>query len=164
MGDELDPMAWARRDGDGWSETRRERKPADLLYRGAAAAALVDLLTDRGLSVELSMFFSSMGLEKSRRGERFILRVIVKHADRPMDIGAVALAAAEIAFFRIITMSASGRLARRVLHDRMGYVAPLPDVDAADYDIVLDSDVLTESAAIDAVERHMARFAADLAA
>lgn len=182
MGDELDPMAWARRDPDGWSEVRRERKaapivhigvnasvhckrrPADLLYRGAAAAALVDLLTDRGVSVSVTLFSSTRGLEQCRPDDRSVARVLVKAADRPMDVGAMAVALAEIAFFRLVMIGLNIRCARRKVEPCCGWPELLPAADGADFDIVLDSDVLTESGAISVIDGYMARFTAALAA
>lgn len=170
LGDELDPIAWVSRSPEGWSETRYQterkhvariavnlsvhcrRTPQQLLYRGAAAAALADVLTVQGYSVEIVAFQSGSGLSSGQGSA--VSSTIVKRADAPLDIGAVALALSEIAFFRIVTMSADARLCTSKLTGGWGHVEPLPDQDRKQFDIILDSDILTEAAAIAVVSRY----------
>lgn len=168
MGDELDPQAWLKREPDGWTETRYQterrhvarvgvnisvlgsREPDDLLYRGAAAAAVADLLADQGYSVEIVALRAGNNLGG---GSRYVVDLTVKRSDAPMDLGAVTFALSEIAFFRWAVMGATARLFPLTLDDRWGNTQTLPDIDAKGFDVLIDSDVFTERAAIDAVAR-----------
>ena len=170
MGDELDPIAWVSRSPEGWSETRYQterkhlvriavnisvnwqRKPDELLYRGAAAAALADALIVQGYSVEIVAFRSITKPAKYVRNA--VTKIIVKRPDAPLDLAAVAFALSEIAFYRLIAMPANTRLLRTIVSGNWGVTAPLPDSDRAEFDIVLDSDILTEAAAIAVVNSY----------
>ena len=106
-GDDIDAGRYARRDPCCWSAVVREqapkpvvtigvnvtvhykRMPHELLYRGAAAAALADCLTDAGYSVEILAF--QVVDELSAGTPRLVQKVTVKAPDAALDISAVAL-------------------------------------------------------------------------
>src|ERR1051326_7143527 len=124
-GDELDALAWINRRPDGWTECVRDtvdsevitigvnlstecsQRAESLLYRGAVAAALADILTAQGRSVEIVAIHSITAA--STKIGRFESRLIVKASTAPLDIGAVAVALCEIAFYRLIVISADMR-------------------------------------------------------
>ncbi|MCC6360653.1 MAG: hypothetical protein IT450_18085 [Phycisphaerales bacterium] len=173
-GDEMDPVAWLQCDPNGWQEIRREtttkpiirvgvnlsvssNKTAEAtLYRGAAAAAIADILTARGYSVEIDGFNSV--IEMLRHGiHTHVCKVSVKSGDMPLNLPAVAFCLSEIAFFRAVFLAAIARREHRQVDCGMGYPQRLPADDAAAYDAVIDSDVLDEQAALAAVDRFVAK-------
>ncbi len=171
MGDELDPDAWVQRSPEGWSETRyqAERKhvvkiavnlsvdcrqtPDQLLYRGAAAAALSDVLTGEGYSVEIVAFCSHRSPLK-RTDTRHVTRIIVKRSDTPLDIAAVAFALSEIAFFRSIVITAAARCFTASYRSGLGFPESLPERERGEFDIVLDDNITTETAAVAVLSKY----------
>lgn len=179
-GDELDAGAWVRRETDGWSRMERTatvrkviriavnisvnygRNPADLYYRGAAAAALADCLERAGHSVEITAFFcaSKFYAPQPKGLLQSILEVAVKHADQNMDIGAVALVLSEIGFFRSMILAAAAAGAAHEMTGCMGYPCALPDKVADQYDVVFDEGILSYADALAAVKKYAAGFQA----
>jgi hypothetical protein len=118
------------------------QKAAELLWRGAAAAALADILTQRGVNVEIVAFWS---IEKmSSTSSQAVGNFIVKRADMPMEIGAAALALSEIAYARLVGLFALARHAKGRLDRNFGYAAKLPASDRKGMDYVIDNEVTSE--------------------
>ena len=95
-----------------------------LLWRGAAAAALADILTQRGVNVEIVAFWTIGRI--SNRSDMVVSRYVVKRADMPLDLGAVAVALAEIAYARLICLYGLGRHMQGILSKHMGHCETLP--------------------------------------
>jgi hypothetical protein len=179
-GDELDAVAWVRRETDGWSRMEKTatarkvirlavnvsvncgRRPADLYYRGAAAAALADCLERAGHSVEITAFFcASRFYKQPPKGlQQSILEVTVKHADQNMDMGAVALVLSEIGFFRSMILAAAAAGAAHEMTGCMGYSCELPDKVSGQYDVVFDEGILNYADALATVKKYAAGFQA----
>jgi len=172
MGDELCPDAWLRRDPNGWSETRRVkdprqvvrigvnvschagRKAEDLLYRGAAAAALADALADRGYSVEVSAFRVVRGMWCRLENRRSLAKVIVKESGAPMDLASLAFALSEIGFYRGVIQNACARMAPKKCTSGWGSPCDIPEKDKAGFDIVIEQNVLNKEVAIEVVNKY----------
>ena len=107
-GDDIDSDRFLARDPMMWNRVEREpqakrsvmigcnlavnagRKPEDLLWRGASALALADVLTQRGVNVGV-VLFSSVGTPSSvvNRG---VIKYMAKDPQMPLDLGALAFA------------------------------------------------------------------------
>ena len=120
-------------------------KPEQLLYRGAAALALADLLTSRGVNVGIVLFDSRK--DPTRSIGRSVIRHNVKDPLMPLDLSAVAFSMCEIAFFRVVCALGGMRHMPGVMNESLGYAASLPGPDAAGLDYLIESDVLSEEAA-----------------
>jgi hypothetical protein len=181
MGDELDPIAWIQRDPDGWSEQRKEKHPKKLIkigvnlvtpasfdaeklmYRGAAAVAMTDVLEQMGHRVELVAFWAVSHLWGPRRGTRHVIKTVVKAGDAPLNMNAVTVAMVEIAFSRVVMMPAIARSTARTPAAGMGRCMSLRSGDKAGLDLVIDQDVVTMDQAVDAVRLAMANVTKDTA-
>ncbi len=175
-GDELSPLAWAQRNPSGWSEIRSMARPretltiginlgigwraktTDLLYRGAAVAALSDVLESAGHAVEIIAFKSTSDV--TDRCRHVSTRVLVKPSDSPLDIGAVAFALCEVAFYRLALMSANARRCPGYLTESWGRVANLLPEERQSLDIIAEKDINTEAAAIAWILQHASTLAA----
>lgn len=163
-GEELTPEAVLARSLTPWERMAREHQPRrsvvvgvnltvdagrraeHLLWRGAAAAALADLLTQRGVSVEIVAFWSLS--EMSSTSRRVVSRYGVKRADMPLDLGAVSVALAEIAYARLVALYGLARHLPGVLSHGLGVCEPLPAADRAGIDYLAEADILSEPAAV----------------
>lgn len=171
-GEELSALAWIQRDPYGWTDivsdtrpklpltigvnlsTAWDRPASALLYRGAAAAALADVLAAQGHSVEILAFHAC---EKMARGtDRAYLRLTVKAADAPLDIGAVAFALSEVAFYRLAVLSAAARFARGTLSKGWGPVSRLTAQERIGIDILAEADIANEEQAVAWIQSHTA--------
>jgi len=133
------------------------RRPADLLFRGAAAAALADALDEQGHSVEVTAFGCTSGKSPDvPRRERHITSVTVKAADAPMDVARIAFCLSEIAFYRTVVMNAATRAlpAEHRVSSGHGNTQPLPERDRKLADVLLDSDILSRDAAVAALKKY----------
>ena len=171
-GDELDADRVFHRDPTPWEridrapEPRRtiqigcnvsvscRMTPEQLLYRGAAALALADLLTDRGCNVGIALFKCAEGpTDKVKMG---VLRCVVKAPDMPLDLSALTFALCEIAFCRCVAVCAGARRWPGRLAGNFGYSRNLPPADREGLDYLIDADVLSESAATEWLRNQMA--------
>lgn len=171
-GDELDADRVFHRDPTPWEridrapEARRtiqigcnvsvscRMTPEQLLYRGAAALALADLLTDRGCNVGITLFKCAEGpTDKVKMG---VLRCVVKAPDMPLDLSALTFALCEIAFCRCVAVCAGARRWPGRLAGNFGYSRNLPTTDREGLDYLIDADVLSESAATEWLRNQMA--------
>jgi hypothetical protein len=163
-GEELDVDRWLVRDFNPWDRNVREQqvnktvtigcnltvnayvKPHQLLYRGAAALALADILTSRGYSVAIHLFNSSEHVTPCC--DRSVFRYVVKDHSMPLDVSAVTFAMCEIAFFRVIAVLGACRHLTGIVNDGLGRAMKLPAADAKGLDFLIDADVLGQDAAI----------------
>ena len=166
-GDEMDPDRWLTRNPNCWEQSVRERqprrvvtvgvnctvywsqKPAELLYRGAAACALADVLTAQGVNVRILGF--SVGSNCSDRVRKLVTTVELKRADMPLDMAALATALCDVGFFRMVVMPAEFRHLPGKLCRSLGTrgAQTLPAADRQGIDFLIESDVTSERAAID---------------
>jgi hypothetical protein len=116
-----------------------------LLWRGAAAAALADILTSRGLNVEVVAFWTIGHM--STECTMTVAKYVVKRADMPMDVGAVAVALAEIAYSRLVALYGLARHIPGELSLSLGTCERLPAPDRAGIDYLAEADVTSRGAA-----------------
>lgn len=170
-GDELDVDRWLVRDPNSWERMDRTTDakrtvtvgcnisvhhlcgPEDLLYRGAAAVALADRLTQQGCNVGIVLF--KVSLEPSTRVDRGVLRCQLKASDMPLDLPAIAFALCEIAFYRCVVVVAGARRWPGTLAKGLGAPVLLPEADRRSVDFLIDSDVRSESAAVSWLNRQL---------
>jgi hypothetical protein len=162
-GEELDVDRYLSRDPSPWDRSVRERqprrtvtigcnltvnggvKPEELLYRGAAALALADVLTSRGVNVGI-VAFDSVHLPTDIVG-RGVIRYTLKDPLMPLDLGAITFALCEIAFYRVVGAVGGSRHWPGRLCPSLGSAANLPAADGAGIDYLVDADVLGEERA-----------------
>jgi hypothetical protein len=163
FGDELTPEAVLVRSLTPWERMSRETQPRrsvtigvnltvhsgqraeHLLWRGAAAAALADILTQRGVNVEIVAFWTIGRI--SNRSDMVVSRYVVKRADMPLDLGAVSVALAEIAYARLICLYGLGRHLPGILSKHLGHCESLPEADKAGIDYLAERNVTSREAA-----------------
>jgi hypothetical protein len=161
----LDPDRWLVRDLAPWERVVREVQPRrtvtigvnlsvnctvkreELLYRGAAALALADVLTSRGVSVGIVAFYS-VGRPTQTVGQG-VVRYALKDPLMPLDLGAVTFALCEVAWFRVVGACGAVRHWPGKVDPSLGYAMPLPAADRAGLDYVVDTDVLGEAKALE---------------
>ena len=162
-GDELTPEAVLVRSLTPWERTARELQPkrtvtigvnltvsagqraSELLWRGAAATALVDILTERGMNVEIVAYWTIRNM--SSASKMVIAKYIVKRADMPLDVGAAAVALAEIAYARLVALYGLARHMPGKLHEGLGECADLPASDRAGIDYLAGTNIRSREAA-----------------
>jgi hypothetical protein len=121
------------------------QRAEELLWRGAAAAALADILTSRGVNVEIVAFWCIDGM--SSASAKVVSRYVIKRPDMPLDVGAVAVALAEIAYARLVALYGLARHMEGVLSDCLGHPEPLPVQDRAGIDYLAETDITRRGAA-----------------
>ncbi|MCY3024596.1 MAG: hypothetical protein NTW87_36945 [Planctomycetota bacterium] len=164
-GDEMDVDRWAARDLSMWERVERapeprrtvtigcnisvnhHQAPEELLYRGAAALALADILTERGCNVQVILFETNGS--PSSAVETGLAKCVVKAADMPLDLGAIAFAMCEIAFNRCAVIMASARHWPGTLRSGFGHSREAPAQDRANADFFIENDVRSEAAAVE---------------
>jgi len=162
-GDELNVEQVLSRNLTPWERMSRETQPRrsvtigvnltvhagqraeHLLWRGAAAAALADILTQRGVNVEIVAFWSIGRI--SNRSDMVVSRYVIKRADMPLDLGAVSVALAEIAYARLICLYGLGRHLPGILSKHLGHCQSLPEADKAGIDYLAERNVTSREAA-----------------
>lgn len=162
-GDDIDSDRFLARDPMMWNRVEREpqskrsvmigcnlavnagRKPEDLLWRGASALALADVLTQRGVNVGV-VLFSSVGTPSSvvNRG---VIKYMAKDPQMPLDLGALAFAMCEIAWFRLVAAVGDSKLWPGRLSGGLGSANPLPVADRRGLDFIIDEDVIGQTGA-----------------
>ena len=165
FGDELDVDRYLARDPLVWDRSVREVqprrtvtigcnlavnahvKPEELLYRGAAALALADILTSRGVSVGIVAFDSIQ--QPTDLVEHGVIRYTLKDSLMPLDLGAITFSLCEIAWFRIVGAVGGSRHWPGRLNMSLGRAANLPEADRQGLDYLVDADVLGEEAAVE---------------
>jgi hypothetical protein len=162
-GDELNVEQVLSRNLTPWERMSRETQPRrcvtigvnltvhagqraeHLLWRGAAAAALADILTQRGVNVEIVAFWTIGRM--SNRSDMVVSRYVIKRADMPLDLGAVSVALAEIAYARLICLYGLGRHLPGILSKHLGHCESLPEADKAGIDYLAERNVTSREAA-----------------
>ena len=163
FGDELTPESVLVRSLTPWERTTRETQPKrsvtigvnltvdclqraeHLLWRGAAAAALADILTQRGLNVEIVAFWTIDRM--SSMSSMVVSRYVIKRADMPLDVGSVSVALAEIAYARLVALYGLARHVPGVLSDSLGHCAKLPQQDRAGIDYLSETNITSRGSA-----------------
>lgn len=162
-GDELEAESVLNRSLTPWERMTRENQPRrcvtigvnltvssghraeHLLWRGAAAAALADILTARGINVEIVAFWT-IG-QMSSESRMVVSRYVIKRPDMPLDLGSVSVALAEIAYARLVALYGLARHLPGVLDDGLGVCEKLPAADRSGIDYLAESDITSRSAA-----------------
>lgn len=168
-GAELDPQAWLERKSDGWSDMVREqrdaktvtvavnvtvnsnRTPEQLLWRGAAAAAIVDILESRGTATNLIVYTCTDN--PSDADYKVEMRTTVKSSDQPLDISAVATACAEIGFFRLVMINNQCHATTYGARASCGRATILSQAEKSKYAYVIDGDVFDRASAVESARR-----------
>jgi hypothetical protein len=173
IGDELQAEAWIHRDPDGWDDTHKEivtrnnirigvnystpggmRKEA-LLYRGSIVAALADLLTQMGNNVEVIGFDTGVSLGSIKF---FVMTTMLKPMSAPLDMASLAVACAEIGFYRVIVVPASILFADCPVSSAPCFCGPVPAQDKKNMDIMVEWTNTNEELAVKYVLDQLARF------
>ncbi|MBI5725041.1 MAG: hypothetical protein HZA50_13855 [Planctomycetes bacterium] len=162
-GDELEAEKVLTRSFTPWDRMTREAQPRrsvtigvnltvhcrqraeDLLWRGAAAAALADILTQRGVNVEIVAFWTIGKMSSMSR--MVVSRYVIKRADMPLDLGSVAVALAEIAYARLVALYGLARHVPGKLDESMGVCETLPAQDRSGIDYLAESNITNRTAA-----------------
>jgi hypothetical protein len=162
-GDELNAEQVLTRNMTPWERMTRENQPRrsvtigvnltvdgsqraqHLLWRGAAAVALADILTQRGLNVDIVAFWTISDI--STASKMVVARYTVKRSDMPLDIGSAAVALAEIAYARLVALYGLARHIPGTLDDCMGHRETLPEVDRAGIDYLAEATITSRDTA-----------------
>ncbi len=178
-GDELDADRYLSREPNAWersvreSQTRRTvtigvnltvaclQTAEDLIYRGAAAVALADVLTQRGVNVRVVGF--SVGEDVSSAIYKLVSIVELKSADMPLDVASLATAVCDVGFFRMVVMPAEfrhlpGRVSQTLGTRGFQY---LPGPDRMSLDYLVESTVTNREAAITWLREQMSAMSAE---
>ena len=162
-GEELDVDRYMSRSITPWDRTVREQQtcrnitigcnlsvnsgvaPEQLLYRGAAAIALADMLTSQGFNVSIVAFESVES--PTSAVSKGVMRYTLKDSTMPLDIASVAFAMCEIAWVRIVGIIGEMRHFPGQISPGYGRAVKLPAADRASCDFVIESDILSKEAA-----------------
>jgi hypothetical protein len=163
-GDELSAEHVLSRSLTPWERMTRENQPQrsvtigvnltvhcgqraqHLLWRGAAAVALADILTQRGVNVEIVAFWTISRM--SNESSMVVSRYTVKRSDMPLDIGAAAVALAEIAYARLVALYGLARHIPGTLDDGMGRCDTLPAADRTGIDYLAETHINSRDRAV----------------
>ena len=113
-----------------------------LLWRGAAAAALADVLTAGGLSVQVDILSCLHNLIDGRQAYH-VFSCTVKRPDMPMDLGGLAFSVAEIGFYRRVVVPALSRTIDGPVSGGFGRPSMIREAGAGAprYDYLLEKDI-----------------------
>jgi hypothetical protein len=179
FGDEIDADQWLRRDPACWERSSRDQtakrtvtigvnvtvhcgqNPENLLYRGAAATALADVLSERGFNVGIVLFYSA-GVPTSDVGHA-VTKCVVKEHDMPLDLGAAAFALSEIAFARCVMICGSMRHLPGKPRGGWGHMQHLPAEDRKGLDFIAELNIADRASAVEWVKMNLARAQAEAA-
>lgn len=162
-GDELNAEQVLTRSFTPWERMTRETQPRrsvtigvnltvhsgqraeHLLWRGAAAAALADILTQRGINVEVVAFWTLGNMSSGSR--KVVSKYVIKRPDMPLDVGSMAVALAEIAYARLVALYGLARHMPGLLDDCLGRCETLPQADRAGIDYLAETNITCQGAA-----------------
>jgi hypothetical protein len=179
FGDELDSDRWLVRDLAPWDRNVREMQPKrtvtigvnlsvsaaqtaeELIYRGAAAVALADIITARGVNVGIVAFWTIEDMSTHCR--KVVGKYVVKSPDMPLDLGAVTTALSEIAFARLVGLYGLARLIPGKLAQGLGCVAKLPAQDRRELDYFVDERITSREMAAGWLRKAMAKQESEVA-
>jgi len=163
FGDEIDVDRFTAKDPYCWDRNERElqekrvvwvgvnlscnasQRPKELLYRGAAALALADVLTNRGFNVGIAAFDSTS--RPTNAVDNSVVKLVIKKPEMPMDVASASFAMAEIAFFRIVCAIGFTRLMPGDASRNLGIAEMLPEADQKQMDFFVENNVRSEEAA-----------------
>lgn len=156
-----DPMPWERTDREPQDKrlvkiavnlsVHCRQKPSEILYRGAATLALADFLTEQGCNVEIVAFMVAGNVSDDVNVG--VSKIVVKHPDMPMDVGALAFSLCEIAFYRLVVVIGSARRWPGKLYHGLGHPQQIPQADRDGFDFLVEEDITSESAAVEWLNR-----------
>lgn len=180
QGDELDPVAWVTRNPDGWSDVLKERqtkrcikigvninapwssKPNHLAWRGAAACALADCITELGHNVEVVVFEVGANISPDTKYGEFI-ELTVKPMNAPLDVAALAVSCASIAFTRCVMLTAKLRMVNTYHAGHgLGHTTHVSAEDTKNIDFMLEAQVCDKESAISYVLERVNQIRAEL--
>lgn len=121
------------------------RRAEHLLWRGAAAVALADILAQRGVNVDIVAFWTISRMSDESR--MIVSRYTIKRSDMPLDVGAAAVALAEIAYARLVCLYGLARHVPGTLDDCMGCCETLPAQDRDGVDYLAESSITSRDTA-----------------
>ncbi|MBE3123211.1 MAG: hypothetical protein IMZ65_00220 [Planctomycetes bacterium] len=162
-GDDIDVDRFGARDPQMWNRIERERQPKrtvtigvnltvnckqqaeELLWRGAAALALADAMTQRGINVAVTLFLSVNN--PSSAVKRSVIRYQAKDPQQPLDVAGLTFAVCEIAWFRLVAATGQARLYPGTVCESLGGACDLPPADARTMDFLVEQTVCSRKAA-----------------
>ena len=158
FGEELDPDRYLAKSITPWDRSVREQRPTrnvtiginlsvnagadadDLLYRGAAALALADMMTSQGFNVGIVAFESCEDV--TSQVSKAVVRYTLKDSTMPLDISAVAFAMCEIAWVRIVGVIGEMRHFPGTISAGYGRAVRLPAAEKKSCDFVIEKNVM----------------------
>lgn len=176
FGEEIDADKFLARTPEMWERTVRVAQPSrtitigvewsisagqrrhDLLYRGAAAAALADWLSRNGYSVGISAVFRADRQDITNKGAN-IASLNIKSPNMPLDIGSCATAMCEVAFVRGVMLYATMNNTRGRVGGSMGCPKPLSAEQKTlfGFDVMVPMGITSEEAALKFVREQAAQ-------
>ncbi|MBE3133651.1 MAG: hypothetical protein IMZ55_09265 [Acidobacteria bacterium] len=99
------------------------------------------------MNVQIIAFVSATRMSTASR--HVVARYVVKQADMPLDVGAAAVALAEIAYARLVAIYGLTRHMDGTLDDGLGHPEPLPRQDCAGIDYLAEEYILDRERAVD---------------
>ena len=163
FGDDLDPERYLAKSITPWDRSVREQRPSrnitiginlsvnagadadDLMYRGAAALALADMMTTQGFNVGIVAFESCEDV--TSKVNKAVVRYTLKDSTMPLDISAVAFAMCEIAWVRIVGVIGEMRHFPGTISAGYGRAVRLPAAEKKSCDFVIEKNVMGKEAA-----------------
>jgi len=180
FGESMDADRYLARDPMAWDRSVRVETPRrtitigvnlsvncdvngdEMMWRGAAALALADILQTRGFNVEIVAFSSTRGpTDKVRQS---VMKYLLKDSTMPLDIGAITFALCEIAWFRVVGAVGGIRHLPGKASSGLGSAAILPTADCESLDFLVDTNVLGEERATEWVKGCLANTTNELEA
>ena len=158
FGDDLDPERYLAKSITPWDRSVREQRPSrnitiginlsvnagadadDLMYRGAAALALADMMTTQGFNVGIVAFESCEDV--TSKVNKAVVRYTLKDSTMPLDISAVAFAMCEIAWVRIVGVIGEMRHFPGTISAGYGRAVRLPAAEKKSCDFVIEKNVM----------------------
>ena len=121
------------------------QEPDEVLWRGAAAVALADILTQRGISVQIVAICKSGNV--ANRDDTLVARLIVKRPDMPLSISTIASACCNIYFMRVGILCASVRKIKGKPSYGYGYPMELHGTELDGIDYLIKKDITNRESA-----------------
>jgi hypothetical protein len=165
FGEEMNADAFLNREPNCWDRNTRikvekrtvtigvnvginaSQTPETLLWRGAAAAALADVLTSEGVNVGITAFICRTGI--TRVAHLGTDKLMVKSPTMPLDLGAVSFAISEAAFTRFCAAYGYSKKYPGILEPGKGSCGMLFDGDKAGLDFQIDFNVQSRESAVE---------------
>lgn len=168
-GDELDTQAYIQRQSDGWSEVQKRRQPhraikiavnvsmstgmvnaGRAVSRGAAFAAMSDVLEDIGYTTEIGLF--DVTLHAGTICKTYVVEVPVKKFGSPLDVSQIAFMGSNTSFIGNVVFPMQARVLRGK-SNHWGHPGPVPANIAGNYDIMIDN-VFTMNQSIQLIKKY----------